>query len=837
MHRNRSIGRKLGLLALLSVAVAVVIGTVFALTQETHRYIEAKSEAFIATAQVFSAAVADAAASRDEQAALRAMRAIGSMNGVLTARIETSDGGVLASIGLASSLDRDARLSLTERPSVWTVLQSGTIETAVPIRQNGLTIGQFIMIAEANDLLRRLFVTLAVTLAGAGVAVTAGLVVARRLGRSIIQPITGLTEAMQQIREDHDFSSNVAITADDEVGTMVDGFNSLLAEIRARDERLAAHLRDLERQVADRTADYRVARDAAEQANRAKSDFLAAMSHEIRTPMNGMMVMAELVAKSRLEDRTRRQAETIVRSGRNLLAIINDILDISKIEAGQLSLEAIPYDPAEIIDQTLVLFSERAREKGLDLCAFIDPLLTGTTIGDPVRVAQVVANLVNNAVKFTESGSVTVVAEIVDRVGPALSIAVTDTGIGIAPEKIDTLFTAFSQADQSITRRFGGTGLGLTICRKIADAMGGSIDVESTLGAGSTFTFTLPITTHLRGEPWPRVASERQAIVDLPGRSGDILTLYLRAAGYEVVRTPLSQVEGDVAPGALVFTAHHPQWARYPGIALVHCTDLAEAVGAREVARLDLPVQRGELRQLVARHIAGEDFLGPPASVAKEPPRPDFSHLRILVADDSAVNREVALAALAHFGAKADCVENGAQAVSAVRTGAYDLVLMDGSMPVMDGFNAARRIRSDEIARRVPRVPIIALTADVIGTAAEAWHESGMDDLLLKPFSLDDLSLVLGRWSSAAPQAAAVLTEAKDPPEAAPVETLQPGGEKDLLSREKLDELAAMAGLGQPGFAARILGLWKTHALEARLAIDDAMAEGDREAVGRVPIA
>jgi EAL domain-containing protein (putative c-di-GMP-specific phosphodiesterase class I)/signal transduction histidine kinase/DNA-binding NarL/FixJ family response regulator len=833
MQPHRSIGRKLGLLALLSVAAAVIIGTAVSVTQETRRYVEAKSEAFIATAQVFAAAVADAAAVGDEQAALRAMRAIATMNGMLTARIETTGGGVLASIGLASSLDRDARLSLSERPSVWTILASGTIETTVPIHHNGRDIGQFIMVAEANDLLQRLLVTLAVTLAGALLAVVTGLVVARKLGGSIVRPITGLTAAMQQIRERHDFSTDVAVTSDDEVGAMVEGFNGLLAEIRARDDRMAEHLKDLERQVAERTADYRVARDAAQQANRAKSDFLAAMSHEIRTPMNGIMVMAELVARSALDARPKRHAETIVRSGRNLLTIINDILDLSKIEAGQLTLEEIPFDPAEIIDQTVMLFAERAREKDIDLCAFIDPALSGTLTGDPVRVQQVVANLVNNAVKFTESGSVLIVAEVADGPSPALRISVADTGIGIPADKIDTLFTAFSQADQSITRRFGGTGLGLAICRKIADAMGATVSVESTPGAGSTFTFTLSMGTYAVGEPWPRRSGARTAVVNLAGRHGDILALYLSAAGYRVERGAANGPLPDLATGAIVFAANAPHGPARDGVGFVRCAPLAAGPARAGGAHLDLPIQRGELRSLIVRHLAGEDIALAVAPTASDEARPDFGHVRILVVDDSAVNREVALAALAHFGATADCVEDGLQAVKAVATGAYDLVFMDGSMPVMDGFEASRRIRDQEEDRGVARVPIVALTADVIGTADGTWRACGMDDILHKPFSLADLAEVLRRWVPAGSPAASPRVDAPSRPGTMAAETLAPMGHDDLLSREKLTEFADMASLGRPDFAQRILGLWTTHAQTARTAIEEAAAAADAEAVGR----
>jgi EAL domain-containing protein (putative c-di-GMP-specific phosphodiesterase class I)/signal transduction histidine kinase/CheY-like chemotaxis protein len=840
MQRKGTIGRRLGFLALVSVAVAVLIGTAFSVTQETRRYVGTKSQTLIATAQVFAAAVADAAAAGDEQAALRSMRAIGEMQGVLTARIEGADGVVLASIGLGSSLDSDAKLSLTEQPSVWNVLASGTIETTVPIQHNGGLIGRFVIVAEANDLVQRLAVTLMITLIGALLAAGAGLAVARRLSWSLTRPITQLTEAMQQIRVRHDFTANVTVTSDDEVGTMVEGFNGLLGEIRTRDAKLAEHLQSLEKQVEDRTRDFREARDAAESANRAKSDFLAAMSHEIRTPMNGIMVMAELLAGSNLAERPQRHAEVIVRSGQSLLAIINDILDLSKIEAGQLTLEAIAFDPAEIVDQTVMLFSERARVKGLELSAYIDPAISGTVVGDPVRVHQVLSNLVNNALKFTEAGSVSINVDFVDGVEPKLRFAVSDTGIGIAPDKVNSLFSAFTQADQSITRKFGGTGLGLSICKKLADAMGATIQIDSLLGEGSTFLFTLPVSGLTKGLPWPRISGDALAVVALSGtHSADALSRYLSASGYRVQRHREAVDCSGLESGTIVFTSPALIEAANPEITIVACAPFGDpGVGSQAAGfvALDMPLQRGELAGLLARHIAGDSLIESEPSRAAGEARHNFGHLKILVVDDNEVNCEVALAALAHFGATADLAANGLEAVEAVTRQRYDIVLMDGSMPVMDGFAATRRIRANEARSGAERLPIVALTADVIGTAAEAWRDAGMDAILHKPFRVEDLGEILRRWAMHGTSPLQFdVDHASIPSAVAPSPALSSNASdaSPLLSQEKLNEFASMAALGRPEFGRRILDLWREHAPQALASLDKARREDDLEGMGK----
>ena len=412
------------------------------------------------------------------------------------------------------------------------VLGSGTAEVRAPIYYGRQVVGRVVLLGKLGDGLGRLLTSLLLSL-GAGLAA------------ALVGPGGGLAAAAAHRRPgggadpgDEGGAGKPrlrprrrSIETDDEVGDLVSGFNEMLAEIRTRDVMLADHLAGLEQTVAERTHDLAVAKDSAEQANHAKSDFLATMSHEIRTPMNGVMVMAEMLAAGELPPKQRRFAEVIAKSGASLIAIINDILDFSKIEAGKLELEAAPADPAELAEDVLALFWERARAKGLDLAAYIDPATPALIETDPTRLRQVIGNLVNNAIKFTETGAVMVQ---IAPVGDWLRVAVRDTGIGIPADKISTLFEAFTQADQSTTRRFGGTGLGLAICKRLAEAMGGALTAASEVGRGSVFTLDLPMTVIAPAPEWPRLTGEA-AVVQLAGpATRSAVQRYLRAAGMGV---------------------------------------------------------------------------------------------------------------------------------------------------------------------------------------------------------------------------------------------------------------------------------------------------------------
>ncbi|MBV9076775.1 MAG: response regulator [Methylobacteriaceae bacterium] len=807
----RSINRKLGHLVVVAVGtVTLVVGATGA-WQEANRYLDAKRETLVATAQAFAAASAAAVAAGDAVGATRAISGIAAVPNVPFAAVERRDGRLLAEIGGGVRLLSD--LDITERTGIspLALLRTDTVGVAVPIVREGEEVGRLSLVGLTDDLGARLRDVLLTAAAGALVALALGFLVSFRLQRSITRPLLALTATMGEIRASHDYARAVAIRSDDEVGILADTFNAMMGEVRLRDDELVGHRDRLEVKVAERTHDLRLAKEDAEAANVAKSEFLATMSHEIRTPMNGLLVMAELLAGAQLPDRERRYAEVIARSGQSLLAIINDILDFSKIESGKMTLEEIAFSPAEIVDTVVTLFAERASGKGLDLAAYLAPDLPETLVGDPVRVTQVVSNLVNNALKFAEAGHVLV---RVEREGEGVRFSVVDTGIGIAADKLGTIFTAFSQADQSTTRRFGGTGLGLSICKRLVEAMGGEIGATSRLGEGSTFSFRLP--------------TEASGIAIRPAARA--LNVHLRVAG-DGTRSSLAAslaalgIGCDEGRPADALVADARDLAVRPGRdaapRIVALAGMGDPTGQDCLRRgladalIRRPVVQAEWREIVARLRDELPFDAGPreAESAGTASSAGLAGRRVLVVDDAAVNREVACEALARLGIAAETAEGGVEGVEKALTGRYDLVLMDGSMPDVDGYEAARRIRAAE-AGTARRTRVVALTAHVVGAAAEAWREAGMDDVLHKPFTVAKLAACLERHLADVPPVA----EAPVPPSPAKDE------DAGLLDGDTLAALSEMGADGGAAFLGRVLGLFEQN---APLAMADLLAAAE----------